>query len=191
MSPQNRLFCIAGGLLLALPLSGCTTPEYHGPKEVHGVVICLIVSPGSQDSYKYSSNSPDVVLDKPPPPDKIGLNTTTGEVDLTELVVTPGYASDPRRPVQITYTFDCAGNGQYSFYFTNINFPIVPKSNDTQKETERVDPFKDGDTNVIVHYRNHPKDMNFPYFIDYTWKKIATGEVENRRTPDPNIKNTP
>jgi hypothetical protein len=178
-------------LLLALLLSSCTTLEFHRQKDV---VICLIISPGSPDTYTYYSPSfSDVVPNKPLPADKIGLNTTTGEIDLTRLLITPGDASDPRRPVNITYSVDaplCPGNAQYSFYFMHRNPPLVAKVGDPA-EIADMDTVHDGDTHVTVRYKNDPKDTNFTYSINYTRKKIDGGKEEDRRTPDPNIKNTP
>lgn len=200
MSPQNRLIRVAGGLLIALSLLGCSRFEKSaGPPQhnIRAIVILLTICPGANQPYTYRSPNSDVETTdgsttNPPPPsaDKIGLNSTTGDLDLRSLSVAAG------RHIDITYALQspCPSDKQYSFYFQNIPPPFERKPDD--KSTIRqlnLHHFADGATSVLLDYANNGNEKVFTFQINYTLVTKAVGGGENLtlKTIDPNITNTP
>ncbi|MGZ5933428.1 MAG: hypothetical protein ACXWLV_01825, partial [Rhizomicrobium sp.] len=108
---QNRPIRVAGGLLIALSLLGCSPSEKSAGPPQHNnraIVILLTICPGA--SVVYKSPSSNVVITNtpsiPPPPDKIGLNPKTGDLDLTSLVAKNQSHDDRRRRLDITYALE-------------------------------------------------------------------------------------
>ena len=202
MSPQNRRVFVAGCLLTALSLPGCSLFEKIGGAPEHNnraIVILLTICPGA--SIAYNSPSSDVVVTKSsitrPPVDKIGLNSATGDLDLTSLVVAKGTGDDRSRHVDITYALEtpCPNNKRYSYYFLNDPKPIKGKDDDPVGQL-KPHSFDNGATSVSVGYNNKTASgsENFRFHINYTVVETVggvEGPPSNQTTPDPNIKNTP
>lgn len=202
MSAQNRLIRIAGGLLITLSLLGCSPSEKSAGPPQHNnraIVILLTICPGA--SVVYKSPSSNVVITNtpsiPPPPDKIGLDPKTGDLDLTSLVVAKHSGHDhSSRHVDITYALEtpCPSDKQYSFYFQHDPKPFKRKDGDDTLNQLNPHSFDDGATSVLLYYRNDGNEKEFAFHINYTVVKTDSGGGETtskETTPDPNIKNTP
>jgi hypothetical protein len=199
---QNRLIPIAGGLLIAFSLLGCSPSEKSaGPPQPvkRAIVILWTICPGTSEPYKFGSpNTNVVIINDPlihPPADFIGLNSKTGDLDLTSLKVAAHSHDDPSRHVDITYALEtpCKGNKQYSFYFLNDPKPIEGKNGDDLQQLKRHH-FDDYATSVSIDYRNRTETgyETFAFSINYTVVKTDGGvDTPHKETFDPNIKNTP